>query len=176
MGRAAPRNVRLAALLLIAEGPQQLPGDRELSVRTNGVWRPARRGLPALAQLGDEGLIRATETDGLQAFTTDRRRPAGAVGEGPGHPSPWETATADASGRSVGARRADVGEPSGRTAMAARAVTAARDPAALADAARVLERRPPVALSDPRRPDPGTPRCRTRFGHRAGGAEDAQDD
>jgi len=60
-GRARRGDVRAAALLLLAEGP--LNGYQimqEIEARSDGVWRPSPGSVyPALAQLEDEGLVRA---------------------------------------------------------------------------------------------------------------------
>ncbi|MFN8099491.1 MAG: PadR family transcriptional regulator [Dermatophilaceae bacterium] len=177
-GPRRPRgDVRLAALLLIAEEPRNgYQVIEELSVRTNGVWRPSPGAVyPALAQLEDEGLIEATETDGRKAFTlTDAGRSA--VDEAQDTPRPWETATADASEALGGRPGGQMWEAFGQTAMAARAVAATRDPAALADAARVLDdaRRSlyRILADGPQDAEVQDAPSDTE----AGGAEDAQDD
>jgi len=92
-GRRARRgDVRMAALILLAEEPRngyQLM--QELEQRSDGVWRPSPGSVyPALQQLEDEGLIRSTEADGRKLFEiTDAGRAA--VAERPeGEPAPWE--------------------------------------------------------------------------------------
>jgi DNA-binding PadR family transcriptional regulator len=77
-GRRARRgDVRAALLLLLAEQPAngyQLI--QEITSRSDEVWTPSPGSVyPALAQLEDEGLVRATETDGRRAFElTDEGR------------------------------------------------------------------------------------------------------
>jgi len=75
--RARRGDVRAAALLLLAEGPRngyQLM--QEIEERSGGVWRPSPGSVyPALAQLEDEGLVRAEEHDGRRTFVlTDAGR------------------------------------------------------------------------------------------------------
>jgi DNA-binding PadR family transcriptional regulator len=75
--RARRGDVRAAVLLLLAEAPRngyQLM--QEIEQRAHGVWRPSAGSIyPALAQLEDEGLVRAEERDGGRTFTlTDAGR------------------------------------------------------------------------------------------------------
>jgi DNA-binding PadR family transcriptional regulator len=58
--------------------------------RSDGRWRPSPGSVyPALAQLEDEGLIRATERDGAKAFEiTDAGRAT--LAERPDAAPPWE--------------------------------------------------------------------------------------
>jgi DNA-binding PadR family transcriptional regulator len=90
--RARRGDVRAAALLLLAEA--SLNGYQimqEIENRTDGVWRPSPGSVyPALAQLEDEGLIRADEvgdrrtyvlTDAGKAYVDERRDELGV---------PWE--------------------------------------------------------------------------------------
>ena len=62
--------VRLALLMLLAEEPRngyQLM--QEIEERSGGRWRPNPGAVyPSLAQLEDQGLIRATELDGTKVF------------------------------------------------------------------------------------------------------------
>lgn len=68
--RAKRGDVRAAALLLLAEGPRngyQLM--EEIERRSGGAWRPSPGSVyPALAQLEDEGFVRADETAGRRAY------------------------------------------------------------------------------------------------------------
>jgi DNA-binding PadR family transcriptional regulator len=92
-GRRARRgDIRLAALLLLAEEPRNgYAIMQELEQRTQGLWRPSPGSVyPALSQLEDEGLINSSERDGGRVFEiTDTgrehlaHRPADA-------PVPWE--------------------------------------------------------------------------------------
>jgi DNA-binding PadR family transcriptional regulator len=75
--RARRGDVRTALLLLLAEEPRngyQLM--QEMESRSRGVWRPSPGSVyPALAQLEDEGLVRAEERDGRRIFAlTDEGR------------------------------------------------------------------------------------------------------
>ena len=93
--RARRGDVRTAALLLLAEGP--LNGYQimqEIEKRSDGLWRPSPGSVyPALAQLEDEGLVRAEEirerrsyvlTDAGRAYVDEHRADLGA---------PWEQMT-----------------------------------------------------------------------------------
>ncbi len=91
-GRARRGDVRLAALLLLAEEPRNgYAIMQELEQRTDGVWRPSPGSVyPALSQLEDEGLIRSTERDGNRVFEiTDAGRQH--LAERPDDaPAPWD--------------------------------------------------------------------------------------
>jgi DNA-binding PadR family transcriptional regulator len=98
-GRGGPKarrgDVRTAALLLLNEGPRngyQIMQDIE--ERSGGVWRPSPGSVyPALQQLEDEGLVRATETDGRKQFElTDAGRDYVAE-RSDDLPQPWEEMT-----------------------------------------------------------------------------------
>src|SRR5881275_2659676 len=69
-GRRRRGDVRVALLLLLAEEPRngyQLM--QEIEERSGGRWRPSPGSVyPTLAQLEDEGLIRATDRDGTRLF------------------------------------------------------------------------------------------------------------
>ena len=69
-GRARRGDVRAALLLLLAEEPRngyQLM--QAIEERSDGRWRPSPGSVyPALAQLEDEGFVRATERDGARVF------------------------------------------------------------------------------------------------------------
>jgi DNA-binding PadR family transcriptional regulator len=93
-GRRARRgDVRLAALLLLAEEPRNgYAIMQELEQRSGGLWRPSPGSVyPALAQLEDEGLIRSREGDGGRVFElTDAGRAQ--VAERPEDATaPWDT-------------------------------------------------------------------------------------
>jgi DNA-binding PadR family transcriptional regulator len=92
-GRRARRgDVRLAALLLLAEEPRNgYALMQELEQRSGGLWRPSPGSVyPALAQLEDEGLIRSREQNGGRVFElTDAGRAQ--VAERPEDaPAPWD--------------------------------------------------------------------------------------
>ena len=90
--RARRGDARAAALLLLAEGP--LNGYQimqEITDRSNGVWRPSPGSVyPALAQLEDEGLIRAEQAGDRRTFvlTDDGRAYLDERGDELG--APWE--------------------------------------------------------------------------------------
>jgi DNA-binding PadR family transcriptional regulator len=75
--RARRGDIRAAILLLLAEEPRNGYGlMQEIEHRSGGVWRPSPGSVyPALAQLEDEGLVRATEHEGRKSFElTDEGR------------------------------------------------------------------------------------------------------
>lgn len=90
-GRRARRgDVRLAALLLIAEEPRNgYQIIQELEQRTDGRWKPSPGAIyPALSQLEDEGLIMPVDAESGKAF---RITEAGAsAAEAAGDRAPWE--------------------------------------------------------------------------------------
>jgi DNA-binding PadR family transcriptional regulator len=70
-------DVRAALLVLLEEEPRNGYGlMQELEQRSQGVWRPSPGSVyPALAQLEDEGLVRAQERDGRKLYSlTDAGR------------------------------------------------------------------------------------------------------
>jgi DNA-binding PadR family transcriptional regulator len=76
-GRARRGDVRAALLVLLEEEPRNGYGlMQEIEQRSEGVWRPSPGSVyPALQQLEDEGLVRATESAGRKAFElTDEGR------------------------------------------------------------------------------------------------------
>jgi DNA-binding PadR family transcriptional regulator len=89
-GRRRRGDVRLALLMLLGEEPRngyQLM--QTIEERSGGRWRPSPGSVyPTLAQLEDEGLIRATERDGTKLFEiTDAGRER--LGESKTDPAPW---------------------------------------------------------------------------------------
>jgi DNA-binding PadR family transcriptional regulator len=90
-GRRRRGDVRLALLMLLAEEPRngyQLM--QTIEERSGGRWRPSPGSVyPTLAQLEDEGLIRAVERDGTKLFEiTEQGRER--LGESKVDPAPWE--------------------------------------------------------------------------------------
>ncbi|MGI8414112.1 MAG: PadR family transcriptional regulator [Solirubrobacteraceae bacterium] len=90
-GRARRGDVRLALLRLLAEEPRngyQLM--QTIEERSAGHWRPSPGSVyPTLAQLEDEGLVRATEAPGGRHFEiTDSGREH--LESRAGEPAPWE--------------------------------------------------------------------------------------
>jgi DNA-binding PadR family transcriptional regulator len=89
-GRRRRGDVRLALLMLLAEEPRngyQLM--QTIEERSGGRWRPSPGSVyPTLAQLEDEGLIRAVEHEGTKLFEiTDEGRER--LGESKVDPAPW---------------------------------------------------------------------------------------
>ena len=92
-GRARRGDVRQAILTLLAEGGRNGYGLMQtIEERSGGRWRPSPGSVyPTLAQLEDEGLIRAADRDGTKVYElTDagRERAGGAspdpfAGDGP---------------------------------------------------------------------------------------------
>ncbi len=132
-GRARRGDVRLAILALLAEQP--LNGYQiiqALAERTEGAWRPSPGAVyPALAQLEDEGLIRADESAGQKAFqlTDAGREAASAIGT-----KPWDSVRGAAEGW-VAEGAPALWREFGQLALAARSVLATGDPE-LAERAR----------------------------------------
>ncbi|MBK7822664.1 MAG: helix-turn-helix transcriptional regulator [Tessaracoccus sp.] len=93
-GRRRRGDVRLAALLLIAETPRNgYQIIQELAARTDGHWKPSPGAIyPALSQLEDEGLIRALDGGKVYEVTDAGRAEAAAVAD---QPAPWEQAGDD---------------------------------------------------------------------------------
>jgi DNA-binding PadR family transcriptional regulator len=92
-GRRRRGEIRVALLLLLADEPRngyQLM--QAIEERSGGRWRPSPGSIyPTLAQLEDEGLIKATEGDGGKLFElTDLG--AGQVQDRHGQALPWEDA------------------------------------------------------------------------------------
>jgi DNA-binding PadR family transcriptional regulator len=97
-GRKARRgDIRTAALLLLAQEPRNgYQIMQEVEERSEGVWRPSPGSVyPALAQLEDEGLIRAGERDGRKHYElTDAGREY-VQKRGEDAPAPWEQMSGD---------------------------------------------------------------------------------
>jgi DNA-binding PadR family transcriptional regulator len=96
-GRARRGDVRVALLLLLAEEPRngyQLM--QEIEERSGGRWRPSPGSVyPALAQLEDQGFVRAIERDETKLFEltdTGRRH----LAERHDASAPWECEDDDA--------------------------------------------------------------------------------
>jgi len=134
--RARRGDVRAAALALLVEQPMNgYQIIQEISERSGGVWRPSPGSIyPALQQLEDEGLIRATADEGgRRAFElTDEGR---AYAEA--HPeelnAPWDVVAGSAGGTAVEMRHLI-----GQLAMAAVQVINAGSDAQVAQARKVL--------------------------------------
>ena len=128
-GRTRRGDVRVALLLLLAEEPRngyQLM--QAIEERSDGRWRPSPGSVyPTLAQLEDEGLIRAAERDGTKLFElTDAGREH--VAEHRRRTAPWEgrrrgvrarsaeLALADAADRAAAAQVVQAGDEAQRRA------------------------------------------------------------
>jgi DNA-binding PadR family transcriptional regulator len=93
-GRRARRgDIRSAILLLLAEEPRNGYGlMQEIEERSGGVWRPSPGSVyPALSQLEDEGLVRATEHEGRKSFTLTDEGTAHVEANRERYGTPWET-------------------------------------------------------------------------------------
>jgi DNA-binding PadR family transcriptional regulator len=90
--KARRGDIRTAALLLLAEEPRNgYEIMQEVQERSEGVWRPSPGSVyPALAQLEDEGLIRAEEIDGRKVFVITDAGRAVLTERGEDRPAPWE--------------------------------------------------------------------------------------
>ena len=95
-GRRRRGDVRLALLMLLAEEPRngyQLM--QTIEERSGGRWRPSPGSVyPTLAQLEDEGLIRAIEQEGTKLFElTEAGRER--LAQSRTDPAPWAEETKD---------------------------------------------------------------------------------
>lgn len=93
-GRRARRgDVRLAALLLLAEEPRNgYAIMQELEQRSGGIWRPSPGSVyPALSQLEDEGLIRSREAEGGKVFELTEAGQATVAERPRDAAAPWDT-------------------------------------------------------------------------------------
>ena len=95
-GRRRRGDVRLALLMLLAEEPRngyQLM--QTIEERSGGRWRPSPGSVyPTLAQLEDEGLIRAIEREGTKLFElTEAGRER--LAQSRTDPAPWAEETKD---------------------------------------------------------------------------------
>ena len=89
--RARRGDVRAAILHLLVEEPRNgYALMQEIEERSGGAWRPSPGSVyPALAQLEDEGLVRAEQIEGGRHFVlTDAGREHVAARE-PDAPAPW---------------------------------------------------------------------------------------
>jgi DNA-binding PadR family transcriptional regulator len=93
--RARRGDVRLAALVLLAEGP--LNGYQimqEIEKRSDGVWRPSPGSVyPALAQLEDEGLVHTDRAGDRRAYVLTDAGRAYLDERGGEQRAPWEQMT-----------------------------------------------------------------------------------
>ena len=108
-GRRARRgDTRSAILLLLAEEPRNGYGVmQEIEERSGGMWRPSPGSVyPALAQLEDEGLVRASEEDGRKTFTLTDEGSAYVEANRERMGTPWNTAGEGATGELHELRRA----------------------------------------------------------------------
>ncbi|MGJ6979577.1 PadR family transcriptional regulator [Aestuariimicrobium soli] len=125
-GRARRGDVRLAALLLIAEGPRNgYQIIQELGERSEGAWKPSPGAIyPALSQLTDEGLIRETEVEGRKVFEITEAGRAEAE-QSADRQAPWEQASEGIEGSPAG----QLFRAFGSLAQAAKAVAQTGDEA-----------------------------------------------
>lgn len=90
-GRRRRGDVRLAALLLIAESPRNgYQIIQEIETRSEGSWKPSPGAIyPALSQLEDEGLIQPSSAVSGKAFEITEAGTAEAEAA-KDRPAPWE--------------------------------------------------------------------------------------
>lgn len=142
-GRRRRGDVRLAALLLIADEPRNgYQIIEELAARTEGAWRPSSGAVyPALAQLEDEGLIEAFDNEGRKAYRVTERGAEAVEQHGDAAP-PWDAAAEQArehrhsrgGGREGGALWSGLGQ----VGMATHAVSQSGDRAVIEAATALL--------------------------------------
>jgi DNA-binding PadR family transcriptional regulator len=143
-GRARRGDVRLAALLLLAEEPRNgYSIMQEIEQRSEGAWRASPGSVyPALSQLEDEGLIRSEEHDGRRVYAiTDAGRAA--LAERPeGAPAPWEAVGEEYTPETMNLwnEMRQTGIAAVQVAQAGDAGQSERASAVLADARRALYR------------------------------------
>jgi DNA-binding PadR family transcriptional regulator len=133
--KARRGDVRTAALLLLNEGPRngyQIMQDIE--ERSGGVWRPSPGSVyPALQQLEDEGLVRATEAGGRKQFElTDAGRDYVAE-RGSDLPTPWDEMKGGFSDEAI-----EAGNLMREVGLAFMQVLRAGSPSQIAEASKVL--------------------------------------
>jgi DNA-binding PadR family transcriptional regulator len=133
--RAKRGDVRAAALLLLAEEPRngyQLM--EEIERRSGGAWRPSPGSVyPALAQLEDEGLVRADETAGRRAYRLTPEGEAYVEEHRDALGSPWDEA-----GEGVPDDLVDLRTMIAQVAMATLQVGQSGDEKQIAEARNVL--------------------------------------
>lgn len=140
-GRRRRGDVRAALLLLIAEEPlngYQLM--QEIEGRSGGRWRPSPGSIyPTLAQLEDEGLIRATDFEGnkLYELTEAGREHLEAHH---GHTPPWDDHDEPEAFSALRSQVSQLQVAALQVAHAGREDQVARAAAALSDARRAMYR------------------------------------
>jgi DNA-binding PadR family transcriptional regulator len=133
--RAKRGDVRAAALLLLAEEPRngyQLM--EEIERRSGGAWRPSPGSIyPALAQLEDEGLVRAEEEAGRRAYRLTPEGEAYVEEHRDALGSPWDDA-----GEGVSDELVDLRTLIAHVGMATLQVGQSGDEKQIAEAKKVL--------------------------------------
>ncbi|QVQ51179.1 helix-turn-helix transcriptional regulator [Spiractinospora alimapuensis] len=133
--RARRGDVRASILALLAEEP--LNGYqiiKNIEHRSNGIWRPSAGSVyPALQQLEDEGLVRATESGGRREFALTDEGRAHVESQPEQYTAPWEVASEDTDSEAM-----EVHELLGEVAMAAVQVVHAGSTTQAAEAKRIL--------------------------------------
>ncbi|OBJ56768.1 PadR family transcriptional regulator [Mycobacterium sp. 1423905.2] len=122
-GRGRRGDVRAAILVLLAERPMHgYEMIQQIAERSNGIWRPSPGSVyPTLQLLDDEGLIRASESDGskkLFELTDDGRAAAEKVAN-----PPWDEIAEGVDPGQMNLRAA-VGQLFGAVAQSAHTATA----------------------------------------------------
>ena len=133
--RARRGDVRAALLALLAEEPRngyQLM--QEIEHRSDGVWRPSSGSVyPALAQLEDEGLVRAEQREGSRTFTLTDAGREHVEADPDTYKEPWRAVT-----EGVGDDVVDVRGEIWQLGAAVMQVVSAGDEAQVAEARKVL--------------------------------------
>lgn len=132
-GRTQRGDVRIATLLLLAEGPMHgYQIMQAMADRTDGAWRPSPGAIyPTLAQLEDEGLV-TTEVDGGRKLVTLTADGQAHVEE---HRGTWGDPFGQVAGQQPGP---DLRGPLRELHAAARSVAVSGSPAQVEAAAAVL--------------------------------------
>jgi len=148
-------DVRAAILVLLAEQPYNGYGlMREIEHRSEGVWRPSPGSVyPALAQLEDEGLVRADAPGGRKEYALTDEGTAHVEANREALGEPWAGL-----GREVGEGRLELRGLLGQLGAAAMQVATAGTDAQVAQARQVIvDARKALyrllAEDDDRRPD-----------------------
>ncbi len=133
--RSRRGDVRAAILALLAEQPRNgYQIMQELEQRSGGVWRPSPGSVyPALAQLEDEGLVRAEEQAGGRVFALTAQGKAYVAEHKDEVSEPWKAVSSAAGDDFVG-----VMALIRQLAVAAAQVSHAGTPEQVAEAGKVL--------------------------------------
>jgi DNA-binding PadR family transcriptional regulator len=137
-GRKARRgDIRSATLLLLFEEPRNgYQIMQEVEERSGGLWSPSPGSVyPALAQLEDEGLIRAEEIDGRKLLRLTDSGREHVEKRDPERPAPWD----EIGGDELGSLRMQLGQALRALATAAVQVIRTGSDAQMAQAQKILD-------------------------------------